>query len=75
MTTTVRWAWALGLAALLAGSAGCVTKGTYNELESERDQIASNRDDLQVQVDKLQISGDDLKSQLHATEEEMVWGD
>ena len=44
-TTTVA---ALCACALLGGSLSCVTKGTFNELQGERDALVSERDMLEM---------------------------
>lgn len=66
----------LGLAVALV-SAGCVTKGTYREVESERDVFAAERDALAMQAATLQEELEVqsaaqlvLAEQLEATREE-----
>jgi chemotaxis protein MotB len=65
MTTSARWWTALTAAALFAGSVGCVTKGKYNDLVTERDQLQANRD-------ALAASNSELSEKLAVTEIEVA---
>jgi chemotaxis protein MotB len=45
---------ALCVCLLLVGSLGCVTKGTYEELQGERDQLIRERDSLEMKSGELE---------------------
>ena len=66
-TTTVA---ALCACALLGGSLSCVTKGTFNELQGERDALVSERDMLEMKNMGLREEVDTLvASQLELSQE------
>jgi chemotaxis protein MotB len=59
---------ALCAAALLAGSIGCVTKGTYEEAVAERDGLAAERDTLVAEVAVLEAASEELAASLAVTQ-------
>jgi len=70
---------ALLAAAILAGSTGCVTQGSYNELESnyrtmkaERDSLAEYTAALEKRMEDLSAARDELSEQLVLTEVEVA---
>jgi chemotaxis protein MotB len=54
MTHSTRRSTASLVALLLAASAGCVTKGKYEDLEADRNRVAAERTDLQGRVTQLE---------------------
>ena len=54
----------------LSTATGCVTRGTYNDLEAEKKQIEANRDALSEEIVSLQAERESLAGQLAATEAE-----
>jgi chemotaxis protein MotB len=62
---------ALCIALLLAGSFGCVTKGSYEELEAERDQLIRDREVLELKSAVLAEEVDTLASSRLALAEEL----
>jgi chemotaxis protein MotB len=68
---------ALGL--LLVGPFGCVTKGTYEELQSERDRLQSERESLETQnaelaeeIETLAATRVALSQELEARDEQVA---
>jgi chemotaxis protein MotB len=54
-------------AALLAGSVGCVTQGTFEEMQAERDGLAAERDVLTAEVAVLEAASEELAASLAVT--------
>ncbi len=70
---------ALSACVLLGGTLGCVTKGSYNELQGERDALASERDmlvmkntGLREEVDTLVASQLELSQELEARDVQVI---
>jgi chemotaxis protein MotB len=61
----------LGLALLVVASAGCVTRGTHQQVVDERDQLAQDKVELEEQVRRLSASNESLGAERVRLIEEM----
>ncbi|MDH3212561.1 MAG: OmpA family protein [Myxococcales bacterium] len=61
----------LALALLLAAAAGCVTRGTHQEVVDERERLRQEKAELQQQVKRLSASNESLGSERVRLIEEM----
>lgn len=72
MLISARW-WLVPCAALLlAGPLGCVTKGKYNDLAAERDELRTGQETLTQQVETLEASRAELSDKLATSEVEVA---
>lgn len=61
---------AMAMMLLIPFMAGCVTKGKYNDLEAQQQELQANRDALAEEVAVLQVERDELSMGLAAVEAE-----
>jgi len=70
--TTTRVIFLLCTLVWLTTAVGCVTKGTYEDVEKQRDSVQAERDDLAAQLSAANMEVDKLRIDLEATETEVV---
>lgn len=56
----------------LTASLGCVSTGTYDEVEAQRNRALAQRDDLAVRLASIEQANEALRAELAATETEVA---
>jgi chemotaxis protein MotB len=72
MSTAARFILLASALLWLTTAAGCVTKGSYQEVETQRDRALAQRDDLTVQLGEVKSANSALREELDATETEVA---